>query len=1015
MLLLLGCLFLPTEQANAIILDYVTNPGDDESVYVEYHWYIRGGERYYYSYPNAPNLQAGTKRDGNNYERNYLAFFKTNYTNIPSNAIIEKATLTLYFYEAHLYNHNVEKVGSGTFEIEPVDVPWDATTMTWGNCPSGLEEYKITETLNLTNSHKSIDITNIFRKWHDGSLANNGFVINGVSPKWNRESWASFASPSNGVLQNRPKLTIEYYMPPTNINVTPNYSKNTTVISWQSNGNSSGTVYEVWRDSTLLGTTTSLSYEDTTALNPTSKYTYKVRVKTPSGKYTSFITKDYKIPPSQPAKPSLSQSGGLGWKTSYGRGYAIVNWQPVTGAIGYKLWVYDGYEYRAFDVGNKTTWDSRQERIFPDIDWLVSQGDNTITTDPFNKVKGGEDLLDNPNILYRKTAGTSYDTRSNYAVRVSAYNEYTESCMSEALTFTLPNQTDTSKPTGEVKIQNGASAVNSTNVTLNLSASDTGSGVGKMRFSNDNIVWSAWETYKTTKTWTLTSGSGTKTVYVQFMDNAGNISLTYADDIILDVTSPTGSININNGATYATSRNLSLTLSASDNIQVSKMSFKVDNGAWQTPVAYTSPYTLTISPGDGTRTVYVKFIDSAGNESGAYSDTIILDESIPVISNFTINNNAEWAGAGGLTLNIDATDNGTGISEMQFSNDNATWSSWQTFAGIKEGWQPTPGNGVKTVYVRIRDKAGNISSVVSASIKVDTVKPTGSVVINDEDVKVGTINVKVKVIASDDYSGVDKISLSKDGQTWGEWMDYVPDQVYDFQLEGGVGNKYCYLRVRDKAGNISDIVRDDIYLIDDTAGPHVTLTINNGAEYTLDRNVKLTINAFDDLTPIENLQMRFSADGISWTPWERLAFVKDWTLSEEEGMQRVFMQVRDDSGNVATTGASISYFSDIDDFMNRYRSQEVDTEPPVITSFRTANGATIITGNTIPLSIIAKDNDPNLQMCFSKDGDNWTAYVPYKNLYKLNMSLSSGYRTIYVKIKDTAGNEAVADLSFFVK
>ena len=151
------------------------------------------------------------------------------------------------------------------------------------------------------------------------------------------------------------------------------------------------------------------------------------------------------------------------------------------------------------------------------------------------------------------------------------------------------------------------------------------------------------------------------------------------------------------------------------------------------------------------------------------------------------------------------------------SNDNATWSSWQTFAGIKEGWQPTPGNGVKTVYVRIRDKAGNISSVVSASIKVDTVKPTGSVVINDEDVKVGTINVKVKVIASDDYSGVDKISLSKDGQTWGEWMDYVPDQVYDFQLEGGVGNKYCYLRVRIKQKHKR--YQEMIYLIDDTAGP----------------------------------------------------------------------------------------------------------------------------------------------------------------------------------------------------
>ena len=57
------------------------------------------------------------------------------------------------------------------------------------------------------------------------------------------------------------------------------------------------------------------------------------------------------------------------------------------------------------------------------------------------------------------------------------------------------------------------------------------------------------------------------------------------------------------------------------------------------PLWPTLPIYFNHFPGDGTRTVYVKFIDSAGNESGAYSDTIILDESIPVISNFTINNN----------------------------------------------------------------------------------------------------------------------------------------------------------------------------------------------------------------------------------------------------------------------------------------------------------------------------------------------------------------------------------------
>ncbi|MBI5233948.1 MAG: hypothetical protein HY880_06310, partial [Deltaproteobacteria bacterium] len=65
-------------------------------------------------------------------------------------------------------------------------------------------------------------------------------------------------------------------------------------------------------------------------------------------------------------------------------------------------------------------------------------------------------------------------------------------------------------------------------VTLTLSCS----GCSAMRFSNDNAAWSAWQTYTTTKAWTLTSNNGTKTVYAQFKDNAGNTSATARDDII---------------------------------------------------------------------------------------------------------------------------------------------------------------------------------------------------------------------------------------------------------------------------------------------------------------------------------------------------------------------------------------------------------------------------------------------------------------------------------------------------
>lgn len=42
----------------------------------------------------------------------------------------------------------------------------------------------------------------------------------------------------------------------------------------------------------------------------------------------------------------------------------------------------------------------------------------------------------------------------------------------------------------------------------------------EMRFSNDGFTWSAWETYDPNRTWTLSGGAGTKTVYAQIKNGA---------------------------------------------------------------------------------------------------------------------------------------------------------------------------------------------------------------------------------------------------------------------------------------------------------------------------------------------------------------------------------------------------------------------------------------------------------------------------------------------------------------
>jgi len=77
---------------------------------------------------------------------------------------------------------------------------------------------------------------------------------------------------------------------------------------------------------------------------------------------------------------------------------------------------------------------------------------------------------------------------------------------------------DKTPPTGSVWTN---PTTTSTSIILTVSASDATSGVWLMRFANEDEDWSSWEPYTTQKAWTISSDVGTKTVYVEFLDNAG--------------------------------------------------------------------------------------------------------------------------------------------------------------------------------------------------------------------------------------------------------------------------------------------------------------------------------------------------------------------------------------------------------------------------------------------------------------------------------------------------------------
>jgi hypothetical protein len=101
---------------------------------------------------------------------------------------------------------------------------------------------------------------------------------------------------------------------------------------------------------------------------------------------------------------------------------------------------------------------------------------------------------------------------------------------------------DTVSPSGSIAINDGDAYTGSTAVVLTLSASDAGSGVAEMRFSDDAATWTTWEPYATSKPWTLSAGDGEKIVHVAYRDHAGRITDAYSDTIVLDTLAPISSM-----------------------------------------------------------------------------------------------------------------------------------------------------------------------------------------------------------------------------------------------------------------------------------------------------------------------------------------------------------------------------------------------------------------------------------------------------------------------------------------
>jgi hypothetical protein len=290
---------------------------------------------------------------------------------------------------------------------------------------------------------------------------------------------------------------------------------------------------------------------------------------------------------------------------------------------------------------------------------------------------------------------------------------------------------DTPPSNLKITINDDQEYTNTTSVSINLEMEEESTGNNRMAFSTDGVSWSDWEEFKPYSHFTLPTGSGEKKLELKVQDSGGNIAGPVSDKIILDTAPPEQlSLVINDNADYINTAKAALTVSAQDTLSgTADMSFSTDSILWSPWEDYSTEGSVVLPTGDGEKTVYLRVRDGAGNI--AYDqDTIITDTTPPAPVTIEINSGDDETNSTSVTVDLTAEDGGSGIDAMSYIADGGTWSAWENFSSTLS-LEVSTGDGEKLVYLRVKDKAGNIAEPVFDSIILKTATGQDDDIVDD--------------------------------------------------------------------------------------------------------------------------------------------------------------------------------------------------------------------------------------------------------------------------------------------
>ncbi|WNR44702.1 OmpL47-type beta-barrel domain-containing protein [Paenibacillus roseipurpureus] len=382
------------------------------------------------------------------------------------------------------------------------------------------------------------------------------------------------------------------------------------------------------------------------------------------------------------------------------------------------------------------------------------------------------------------------------------------------------------------------------NVTVELTATDVGSGVAHTYYAVNGADFVEGTSF-------LVDKEGVNQISFYSVDIAGNVEEVKSAAVKIDRTPP---VTVTNTPSEWSKERVTVDLLATDTGSGVAHTYYAVNGA-----DFTEGTTLVVDK-DGVNQISFYSVDFAGNVEELKTKEVKIDKTPPV----TVSNAPTKWSKEAVNVELTATDIGTGVAHTYYAVNGADFVEGTSFLVDKEG--------VNQISFYSVDIAGNVEEVKSAAVKIDRTPP---VTVTNTPSEWSKERVTVDLLATDTGSGVAHTYYAVNGADFTEGTTLVVDK-------DGV-NQISFYSV-DFAGNVEELKTKEVKI--DKTPP---VTVSNAPTKWSKEAVNVELTATDIGSGVAHTYYAVNeADFIEGT-----SFVVD-----KEGVNQISFYSVDFAGNV---------------------------------------------------------------------------------------------------------------------